>query len=592
MHSPNRQKWNHWLPALVALSSLLIVACGTAAPTTPEPAADTATPPEPTATPLVAQPSEPTPTVAAGAPTATPAPTPTPGAAVSARDTVTLVTNTGPETLGAWSAGCSGNVPSLVCEDLASDPLTWIDSTSFEVVPLSGVERWEEIEPNRWRFYLRDGVTFHNGERWNAEAAKMGIDLQGDKATAGHATTSYGFHGPITGEVVDDLTVDVVCEVACPILPRTTMFLKFQAPGWWEQATEDVRVNTTVGFGPYKMVEWRRGIEVELERFEDYKPNDSFDSQAPSIQRVFQVWRGEALVRASMVAAGEADLAFVIGFENRERAPKALTGTNNEVYLLVPDTIWHPELKKKKVRQALAHGIDCPTIMDTLYDGLLECYGNVSQEGTVGINDQNSAPYEYDPEMAQRLLEEANYDPANEIIIHSRQGRVFRDVELWEAVIGYWSELGVNARLQILEPARAGEVRDAGCGNFGEDALRCAEFDPPGPIFASTHYYETATSNETLDLQRHLLQRTSCFDEGSRVCNNVPGWEEMIRDAIVTPLGPERTRKLEELGQIIHDEYWFLPMFQVVTAYGLSEDLEWTPRYDPRTRVNTMTFSQ
>jgi ABC-type transport system substrate-binding protein len=244
------------------------------------------------------------------------------------------------------------------------------------------------------------------------------------------------------------------------------------------------------------------------------------------------------------------------------------------------------------VRQALAHGIDCPTLMQTLYNGLLECYGNISQEGTIGINPQNSAPYEYDPEMSRRLLEEANYGPANEIVIHSRQGRIFRDVELWEAVIGYWRDLGVNARLQILEPGRAREVRRSGCGNFGEDALQCAQFSPPGPTFASSHYYETGTSNETLDLQRHLLQRTSCFNVNSRVCNLVPGWEDRVQDAITTPLGPERTRKLEELGQIIHDEYWFLPMFQVVTAYGLAEDLEWTPRYDPRTRVNTMRFTQ
>jgi ABC-type transport system substrate-binding protein len=333
MHSPSSRLRKHWLPALVALISLLIVACGTAATPTSAPPDAAIEPSAPTETPTTApQPAEST-------PTPTPAPTPTAGAVASTRDTVVLVTNGEPDQLGAWSSGCSGNVPSLVCEDLASDPLTWIDSISFEVVPLSGVESWEQIDPNRWRFHLRDGVTFHNGEPWNAAAAKMGVDWHGDKNTAGHGTGSYGFHGTITGEVVDELTVDVVCEVACPILPRTTMFLKFQAPEWWKSASEGERISKTVGFGPYKMVEWRRGIEVELERFENYKPNNSFDSQTPSIQRAFQVWREEALVRSSMVAAGEADLAFVIGFENIERVPKALTSTNNEVYLLVADNI-------------------------------------------------------------------------------------------------------------------------------------------------------------------------------------------------------------------------------------------------------------
>lgn len=557
-----------WITAMVAFAALVAVACGT------------------TAEPTVA------PTAAAGDSTAVPIPTAMPGDMESARDTVVLVTNGEPDQLGAFSQGCSGNVPSLVCEDVASDPLTWIDSTTFEIVPLSGVESWSQEAPNRWRFKLRDGVTFHNGEQWNAAAAKLGIDYHGDKATAGHGTGSYGFHGAITGEIVDDMTVDVVCEVDCPIMPRSAMFLKFQAPEWWETSDEDTRDTTTIGFGPYKMVEWKRGIEVELEIFEDYNPNTSFDSQAPTIQRAFQVWRNEELVRASMVAAGEADLAFEIGFENIEMVPKFRSERNNEIYLLVADNIWHPELKKKQVREALALAIDCETLMETLYNGLQDCWGNISQEGTVGINEENSAPYGYDPERARELLAEAGYDPDNEVRIHSRQGRVFRDVELWEAVVTMWRDVGVNANLQILESGKARETRRSGCGNFGEEALQCADFDPPGPVFASTHFYESGTSNEALDMQRQLLLRNSCFNVNSRVCNLVPGFQDDIDDAVSTPEGPDRTAKMERMATIIHDEFWFIPMFQVVTVYGLSEHLEWEPRYDPRTRINTMSFSQ
>src|SRR3970282_524190 len=99
-------------------------------------------------------------------------------------------------------------------------------------------------------------------------------------------------------------------------------FLKFQAPEWWASASDDDKENMTVGLGPYKIVNWNRGVAVELEAFEDYKPNLSYDSQAPSIQHAFQLWRPEALVRASMVATGEADLAFEIGFANRNAVPK------------------------------------------------------------------------------------------------------------------------------------------------------------------------------------------------------------------------------------------------------------------------------
>ena len=557
-----------WITAMVAVAALVAVACGTTAEPT------TAPPP------------------AAGGATAAPIPTATPGEMESALDTLILVTNGEPDQLGAFSQGCSGNVPSLGCEDVASDPLTWIDTTTFEVVSLSGVESWSQQAPDRWRFKLRDGVTFHNGEKWNAAAAKLGVDTHGDKATAGNGTGSYGFHGPISGEVVDDLTLDVVCDANCPLLPRTTMFLKFQAPEWWATESEDVREATTMGFGPYRIVEWRRGVEVEFEAFEDYKPNTSFDSQAPTIQHAFQVARNEEFVRAAMIDAGEADLAFEIGFENIERVPRAITATNNEIYLLVADNIWHPELKKKDVREALTLAIDCETLMETLYNGLQECYGNISQQGTIGITDENSAPYPYDPGRARELLAQAKYDPANEITIYSRQGRIFRDVELWEAVVNMWTEVGVNAKLQVMEPGNHRDVRRSGCGQF-EDPLTCAsQPTAPGPFFQSTGYYESGTSNESLDMQRQLLLRNSCGNVNSRVCDLVPGFEDDLQDAIQTPLGSERTSKMEALATTIHNEFWFIPMFQVVTVYGLSEHLEWTPRYDPRTRINTMRFTQ
>ena len=103
---------------------------------------------------------------------------------------------------------------------------TWIDSTNFEVVPLSGVESWSQVDPDRWRFNLREGVAFHNGEAWNAEAVAWNLDLNGRPDIGG----GYSFHQKITGEAVDELTVDVVCEKACPIFPRTAIFTVFQAP--------------------------------------------------------------------------------------------------------------------------------------------------------------------------------------------------------------------------------------------------------------------------------------------------------------------------------------------------------------------------
>ena len=625
--------WRKYSLIFAVFVTLLAVACGASEAPTQAPAAAPQTQQQPAAAPAEpaqAAPAVPTdaraltetrqfvstPTPATGAATATPAPTPAPSDAVVAIGTITLVTQEEPTSLGTFSDGCSGNVPSMICEEIATDPFTWIDSTNFEVVPLSGVESWSQVDPERWRFQLREGVEFHNGEPWNAEAVAWNLDQNGRPDIGG----GFSFHQKIEGEAVDELTVDVICDKACPIFPRTAIFTVFQAPEWYQNANEDQQERNTIGIGPYKIVEWRPGVNVEIEAYENYKANTAFDAQAPTIKTAFQVWRPEPLVRAAMIQAGEADWAVDIGFENIEAVPVAKSGTNNEVFTLVADNIWHPELSKKDVRKALALGVDCQTLMEVLYDGLQECIGNISQWGTVGINESNYADYGFDPEQSRELLasagyykddydpDENNYDVNEEIRIHTRAARVYRGLEMFESVVSTWrEELGVNAHVVVLEPNRAREARRSGCGKFievAEDgaqdrsgALACADQEPPAPFGASTHYYETATSNEALDMQRQLVLRNSCFNVNSRVCNLVPGFdgltfEDAINDAIATPLGPERVRKMEHMAQTIHDEYWFLPFFVSVQVYGLADNLEWEPRYDPRTRVNSMRFTQ
>ena len=175
----------------------------------------------------------------APAPTAAPQPTQAPPQmAASARDTMTFLTAEEPTTVGAASANCGGNIQNTICDDLASDPFTWIDDhNDYRVVGLTGVEGWEQVDADRWRFNLRQGVTFHNGASWNASQAKFWIDFFGDEETSGHYNSNdFSFHGVISGEVVDDYTLDVVCGKACPILPRTTIFTKFQDTGWFLEA--------------------------------------------------------------------------------------------------------------------------------------------------------------------------------------------------------------------------------------------------------------------------------------------------------------------------------------------------------------------
>ena len=613
-HSFRRRIW-----VILPLIVVLAVACGAAEEPAAAPAAEQQQEAVPTATfapqmipqatavpeaPSMAdqssggQAAEPAAAQEQPAPTAAPAMAEAPASADPAKNHATVVTEAEPASIGMWSEGCSAEIHSMGCTDFVSDFLTWLDDRTAEIVPLSGVVDWEQIDLNRWQFNLRDGVKFHNGAPWNAAAAKYGIEYN---ANPENPSASVTWTGPfMEAEVIDDLTVHAVCPNPCPIYPRTALFADFQDPGWFESATEEERTLNSIGFGPYKIIGYEPGVNTQFEIYEDYLPNENWFAQAPTIQYITHTYRGEAPVRSAMIQTGEAHWAADIGFEEVDNVAnaggKTVSGKTAEVYTLVFDTVFHPELSKQKVRLALTHAIDCQTMLDSFFDGRIPCHNAISMNGTVGITPENSKWREYDPELARELLAEAGYDPANEININTRPGSNIRGLEIMEATIQFWRDVGVNANLNSHgDLGAAREVQNSGCGQFTNepgyrDTMDCASREPPGPAYVSGHAYEVATSNEILDMQRFNNSRLSCFSRSSRHCT--PEFEAWKTEANSIPEGPDRTKAMEEIAQYSYEQAVFLPFFEVVYVYGLAGDIEWQPYYAPRLRGNTMRFTE
>ncbi len=585
----------NWPLILALFLALALVACGSAA----EPAQEQAPAPAQEQAPAPAQEQAPAPAqeqvqTTVSTPTPQPQEKPPPAQTKSGKDELTFVMPAQPGSMDPWGVSCTAVIYTAVCDTIVNEPMTWITSDTYEVVTLSGVESWNQVDPKNWDFKLRQGVKFHNGETWNAETAKAGIDQNGN---VDNASSGFSYHGAIHGEVVDEYTVRVVCDAECPVLARGMIFGRFQAPGWYASTPEEERNRQLYGIGPYKLVEWRPDIDIQMEIYDEYVPNpDSsvVDGQAAHIKNLTNVWRGEELVRAAMVRTEEADWAADIGFANKENVPKSKQSSTSEVFALIPDAMWHPELKKKEVRQALNLAIDCQAITDALLEGL-PCWGNINPPGTVGVTERNSAPYPYDPVRARELLEEAGYDKANKITIYSRTGNCCRNEEFQEAVIQYWAEVGVNAEFQLLEYNQSRTIQLAGCGQFAKEpgymgVWDCAQRDPPGPSFASSHALVTATSNEMLDGQVQANRRVGCLSTSTRAC--FPEVWEKVMTAVATPVGDLRTQRMVEIFDFAYDEYIFIPFIEVQVIYGLGADLDWEPLYAPRVRANTMKFTQ
>ena len=583
--------------AAAAVLTLLIIACGGASePAAPAPAATTAPAVQATATPL---------------PEATPTPAPTatalPADVASARDTITLVVPEEPVNLNSFlSIGASLNA--AITRANLQDPLTWQSGDDLRIVPTSATTGWEQIDQDTWRFTLRQGVKFHNGEDWNADASLPSFASQGNVVSEGG---SINYTGPYEAVKVDDYTVDLNCADPCPIFPNTAFFLNFEAPGWLAATAEDEQAGTSIGFGPYQHVEWTPGVSITQEAYADYVPvGDHFEFQKPFIQNVVWQWRPEPTVIAAMVRTEEADIGWDIGVDQVDALPNNMirAGSSAETYSLQINTLWHPELRKKEVRQAMAYAVNCQEMVDSLYGGFTTCRGNIIWPGIIGATEANTAPYPYDPEKARELLAQANYNPENTITLISRGVRVAKQTEISEAIHGYLNEIGMNFEFQIVEPSIRSARSRCVSGQAVQDVIaesgRNPETDDATPAdmqaaidrgSSSCEAFDmigNQPSNETLDFGRQLRYYMNCESQRSGVCDPSPGGIQEQIDAALAAAGDDRQQRLEVLADQFREEAYFLTLFDLPVIYAVDPKVNWEPRLDPNVRVSGIWFSE
>lgn len=495
------------------------------------------------------------------------------------------------------------------------DPLTWqsgVPEDDYKLVPTTITTGWDNIDADTWHFYLREGVKFHNGEAWNAQAAIPSFTYQGSDVEA----DSKGYTGDFTPVAVDDYTLEINCVNPCAILPRVSVFLAPMPPAHWESMSVEDHLNnrTNYSVGPYQVKDWSAN-ELVFERYDDYVEAERDDGsihpefQKAVIPEVRWQWRAERLTQASMIAAGEADMAWDVGLDAAEIAPAVKTGGAAETLSMKVMSLgcnWHPELCKQDVRLAIAHSIDCAALRDNIYGGLTTCRGTHEWLGVVGVTAEADAPHEYNPDLSKQLLEQAGYDSDNLITINSRAHRVTKGNEIYEAISNYMRQVGISNQMVIQDrslwlarsacgagAALSAYIEDEGLGIKLEEAtpeqVRAALDRGPAGVDCIPGDLVTSTlSDEQLDFQRSLLRNMSCTVGGSYFCE--PELADRIQEAIGTPEGPLRFERMQYFHDRVKNEALVIGVFDLGVVYAINPRLVWEPRFDRRVRVNAMSY--
>src|SRR3990172_1612223 len=244
-------------PAVAILMGLALILGACQAASTPTP-----TPPPPTATKApalaapAATPAPPPPTQAAAPPAAAATPTPAPPSPTPkpvAKGKVVLV--------------AAAELPNLNPLDYTQDgpqPMVWPSVTEYLVkrdwktMQIAGLlaEKWEQVKPDTWRYVLRKGIKFQNGEPFNADSVVYSLGVVANKDSGSKHTRYWAAGGKLAK--VDEYTVEVTSAATDPIQPLRMIYIPMVPPKWSKENPE-LRPIQVYGTGPYKFVEWVRG---------------------------------------------------------------------------------------------------------------------------------------------------------------------------------------------------------------------------------------------------------------------------------------------------------------------------------------------
>jgi peptide/nickel transport system substrate-binding protein len=333
-----------------------------------------------------------------------------------------------------------------IVDDNIHDPLVRRDAKN-NLIPWLAT-KYEIVEGKDWKFTLRKGVTFHNGNPFNAGSVKYTIEkrLKSDKSPRA------GDYKPVTGvKIIDDHTVVFVCEKPYITLPNVLYFAPMVDEKYCESHDDAYLAKNPMGTGPFRFVEWVKDDRLVLEG------NENYWAGKPEIKKLVFKPVPEASTRVAGLMAGQLDLITYVPphlWESVDKSKNARLSTSiggrivTVVFHLDQDVI--APLKDVRVRQALNYAVDKQLIVDSLLAGRAEVLGQPVGPAVFG-HDPSIQPYPYNPEKARLLLKEAGYSAGFEVDFDVAKGMALNDIQICEAIVAQLKEVGVKANLVVNE---------------------------------------------------------------------------------------------------------------------------------------------
>ena len=331
-----------------------------------------------------------------------------------------------------------------------ADPLVGKDK-DLKIVPLLA-ESWDRPDPLTWRFKLRRGVKFHNGEDVTAQAVKATLDVMIDPELA--KTKRVQVSSIIRGNFRTVERVDapdpytVLIKTKTPYRPMLLGLAQLGIAPISALDGAEAYIAHPVGAGPYKFVEYVPGSRLVLEA------NASYWGAKPTFKRVTVRIIPENATRVAALQTGEVLAIYNVPPDaiDRLRANKDLvvqdTLTTRYNYLYLQND--RPPFNDKRVRLAINYALDKNQITRVIFKGLAKP-ASAPMGPATAFFDKALKPYPFDVAKAKALLAEAGYPNGLKFVMGTPFGRFINDRQVAEAAVGQLAKAGFTVDLRVEE---------------------------------------------------------------------------------------------------------------------------------------------
>ena len=438
-------------------------------------------------------------------------------------------------------------------------------------------ESWKPIDDTTWEFKLRKGVKWHDGSPFTADDVIFSFE----RATTIPTPTSFKqYLAAKTAIKIDDHTFQVKTPAPNALmetdLAAFAIVSKKHAQG---ASTADFNSGkATIGTGPYKFVEWKRGDRLVLEANPDYWGGK------PAWDRVvFKPIKSDA-TRVAALKSGDVDIIDKVpttDIKSLRNDPKVVisSGTGNRPFYLWLDSrrdvspyvwnndgspAWPNPLRDWRVRKALSLAINRQGIVDRVFEGSATVATQLLPEGFYGYN-TDLKPEPYDPEGAKKLLAEAGYPDGFKVTLHSSSGGYLNDISVAEATAQMWTQIGVKTEV-VLNPKQVFFSKITGKMN-NSLAIRT---------------YSVASGEPSIQLKAVVhtgpLKGTEYCCQPTGMSN--PRTDALIEEAVVTIDKNKREQLFKDAIGIAVKDVGISPLYFEVYTWASRPGLKYTTRLD------------